>query len=407
MSEQSSVQPIFTESQLCYFSRQFSNMFGIPVRLYREKEEIYAHAPTQLTADPVVLCISALLQEMTPVGYFVYHDMLYYGYVRHQAYCFIAGPVSELAIPEHELKKLGSALHLTQEQTCVFSDEMKLLSGMHPDTLLQAMILYNFTVNRTMYDISDLRIQQKEQKTIAAEMKESEVLSIYEKRNPDSYLRSYSIEQDIIRKVQQGDVDGLIDGATKIPAVRSGQLAPHLLRHHKNFFIRLETISSRAAIQAGLTAEDVLEIEERYISKCESLSDMERIKNLQYHMILDYADQVRKLKQYNGDHSRLVRNVTQYICAHISEPIRTADIAAYCGKSRGGLTTEFKKQTGMNLSEFIQRKKIQEADALLLKTNQNLSQISMLLGFSSQSHFTRVFKEVHGMTPTDFRKSQK
>ena len=134
---------------------------------------------------------------------------------------------------------------------------------------------------------------------------------------------------------------------------------------------------------------------------------MERIKNLQYHMILDYADQVRKLKQYNGDHSRLVRNVTQYICAHISEPIRTADIAAYCGKSRGGLTTEFKKQTGMNLSEFIQRKKIQEADALLLKTNQNLSQISMLLGFSSQSHFTRVFKEVHGMTPTDFRKSQK
>lgn len=133
---------------------------------------------------------------------------------------------------------------------------------------------------------------------------------------------------------------------------------------------------------------------------------MERIKNLQYHMILDYADQVRKLKQCSGSQSRLVRDVLQYIRSHMAEPIRTADIAAYCGKSRGGLTTEFKKQTGRTLSDFIQQQKMQEAETLLLKTEQNLSQISSLLGFSSQSHFTRVFKEVHGMTPTEFRKSQ-
>lgn len=104
MSEQSSVQPIFTESQLCYFSRQFSNMFGLPVRLYQQQKEIYTYSPVQLAADPVILCIDALLQETAPLGYFAYHDMFYYGYVRHQSYCFIAGPVSELAISEHELK---------------------------------------------------------------------------------------------------------------------------------------------------------------------------------------------------------------------------------------------------------------------------------------------------------------
>ncbi|WP_303022854.1 hypothetical protein [uncultured Ruminococcus sp.] len=37
-------------------------------------------------------------------------------------------------------------------------------------------------------------------------------------------------------------------------------------------------------------------------------------------MILDYADRVRKLQQYHGDCSRLVRSVTQYIRSHISEP---------------------------------------------------------------------------------------
>ena len=122
-------------------------------------------------------------------------------------------------------------------------------------------------------------------------------------------------------------------------------------------------------------------------------------------MGLDCSKQ-QNLKQCGGSQSRLVRNVLQYIRSHMAEPIRTADIAAYCGKSRGGLTTEFKKQTGRTLSDFIQQQKMQEAETLLLKTEQNLSQISSLLGFSSQSHFTRVFKEVHGMTPTEFRKSQ-
>ena len=62
------------------------------------------------------------------------------------------------------------------------------------------MILYNFTVNRTMYDISDLRILQREQKAIAAEMKENEILSNPESRNPEGHMRSLSVEQDIIRK---------------------------------------------------------------------------------------------------------------------------------------------------------------------------------------------------------------
>ena len=67
MSEQSSVQHVLTKSQLCYFSRQFSNMFGLPVRLYRQQEKIYTYSPVQLAADPVTLCIDALLQETAPL----------------------------------------------------------------------------------------------------------------------------------------------------------------------------------------------------------------------------------------------------------------------------------------------------------------------------------------------------
>ena len=91
---------------------------------------------------------------------------------------------------------------------------------------------------------------------------------------------------------------------------------------------------------------------------------------------------------------------------YISDAIKTSDIADYLGKSRGGLTTEFKKQTGMNLSDFIQLKKIQEAEELLYETGKSLISISTYLGFSSQSHFCRVFKEVKGMTPSEYREKK-
>lgn len=220
-----------------------------------------------------------------------------------------------------------------------------------------------------------------------------------------NHLKSYFIDKEIVKKISEGDVDGLIDGATKIPAVSSGNLAPHLLRHHKNFFIKLETMSARAAIDAGLDVEEILTIEEMYIRKCESLENIDRIKNLQYHMIIDYADRVKKQRQYNIRNVKMINEISKYIRNHISEPIKTSDIADFLGKSRGGLTTEFKKQSGMNLSDFIKLKKIQEARELLYSTNKSISMISNYLGFSSQSHFTRAFKEITGITPKEYREN--
>lgn len=234
-------------------------------------------------------------------------------------------------------------------------------------------------------------------------MKENDILNISDTTFYKSGARTMSIENDIIKKVMDGDVDGLIDGASKIPAVSSGQLAPHLLRHQKNFFIRLETVVARATIQAGLDADEILALEEKYITKCESLNHIDNIKNLQYHMILDFADRVKKFRQYNKNQSRLVNEVTKYIRSHISEPVKTSDIADYLGKNRTSLTTEFKKQSGINLSDYIKLKKIQEAEEILRSTNKSLSEIAYFLGFSSQSHFCKVFKELKNQTPTEYR----
>ncbi len=397
-----------TKEEMIYISCQFTNMFGIPVRIYNGSEEIYSYFTVNLTTDPVKLCINDIMKESSEVSYYISDNFLFYGIVNYKNYKFVAGPASEIEISEKELKKIAFMLDISNENFLLFASEMKSLSGIHLDTMIQALIMLNFSLNRTMYNISDIRIKSAEQNKIVSEMTKAEISAIIndDLKTASDFLennaRSYLIEKDIIKKVKNGDTEGLIEGAKKIPAVSSGQLAPHLLRHQKNFFIRLETIVSRAAIEAGLDIDEVFATEKNYIIKCETLDNIDRIKNLQYHMIIDYADRVNKFLKYSN--SKLVSQVEKYINLHISESIKTSEIADYLGKSRGGLTTEFKKQTGINLSDFINIKKIQLAEELLFETDKSLISISNFLGFSSQSHFCKIFKEIKGITPAEYRK---
>lgn len=398
------------EEELIYICRQFTNMFGFPVRLYKNQKQIYSYFTVNFTTDPISLCLDRIMKETADISYFVYRNLLFYGIVNYEEYKFAVGPVSELKLNKQQLRQFAFSLNIEQDDLAVFTSEMNSLSNVHLDTLIQLLILLNFSLNKTMYDISDIRIKNSEQKNILSEMEKAKITEAIEgvQKDESSFFennaRSYLIEKDIIKKVMNGDVSGLMEGATKVPSVSSGQFAPHLLRHQKNFFIKLETIVSRAAIEAGLDIDEVFSIEKNYIIKCESLENLDRIKNLQYHMILDYADRVKRFLQYNSGNSKLVIKIEKYINNHISESIKTSDIADYLGRSRGGLTTEFKKHTNMNLSDFINLKKIQLAEELLIKTNKSFVSISNYLGFSSQSHFCRIFKKIKGITPTEFRK---
>lgn len=73
--------------------------------------------------------------------------------------------------------------------------------------------------------------------------------------------------------------------------------------------------------------------------------------------------------------------------------------------SRSVLSTRFKASTGVNLSDFITDKKIDEAKRLLTYTKSSVSDISEYLAFSSQSHFSAKFKQKTGMTPNEYRKT--
>ncbi|SDA44217.1 AraC-type DNA-binding protein [Algoriphagus alkaliphilus] len=71
------------------------------------------------------------------------------------------------------------------------------------------------------------------------------------------------------------------------------------------------------------------------------------------------------------------------------------------------LSREFSRHfEDMNYGDYIRVKRIERAEELILTSDYSLTEIAYLTGFSDQSHFTRIFKQVKGCTPTIFKKNQ-
>lgn len=202
--------------------------------------------------------------------------------------------------------------------------------------------------------------------------------------------------------VRKGDTAALGEWIKSAPAVRGGILAPEQLRQMKNTFIVSTTLVSRAAIRGGMDVEDAFSLSDAYIQKCELLTRPDQILNLQYHMILEYTQKVERIRMGKRP-SKLAMEVANYIQHHLSEPITAENIAKELYLSRPYLSRKFIEETGESLTDFILKEKTEEAKRLLRYSEKSLTAISNYLGFSSQSHFSRVFKKYTGTTPGEYR----
>lgn len=95
--------------------------------------------------------------------------------------------------------------------------------------------------------------------------------------------------------------------------------------------------------------------------------------------------------------------VTNYIRRHISEPITAEKIAESLFVSRSYLSRKFKAETGESLTDYILKEKTEEAKRFLRFSDKPLTVIGAYPGFSSPSHFSRVFKTYVGTTLREYQ----
>ena len=93
----------------------------------------------------------------------------------------------------------------------------------------------------------------------------------------------------------------------------------------------------------------------------------------------------------------------EYVDTNYREKITIEELAFLFKTNRSTLCKEFKTATGKTIVEYINEKKIEKAKKKIADTNDSFTKIAEDLHFDSIHYFTRLFKKLSGMTPTEYR----
>ena len=102
----------------------------------------------------------------------------------------------------------------------------------------------------------------------------------------------------------------------------------------------------------------------------------------------------------------VMRQIVERIDAALAVHPSLKDIADTLGMSPGHFARKFKKSAGLSFGRFMNARRINLSFAMLRDGSAPLARIALDLGFSSQSHFTRLFSSHTGMPPQQFRRQQ-
>lgn len=100
--------------------------------------------------------------------------------------------------------------------------------------------------------------------------------------------------------------------------------------------------------------------------------------------------------------NHIVSNVKKYIHKNVAKRLTLNEVAAVFGISPNYLSQLFKKYNDMGFNEYVTLCKVNEAKHLLTDSNYKVYEVAEMLGFESAFYFSKVFKKVEGVSPTEY-----
>jgi AraC-like DNA-binding protein len=115
------------------------------------------------------------------------------------------------------------------------------------------------------------------------------------------------------------------------------------------------------------------------------------------HLVEMHADH-RPVERTVGNERSVVRIVREYLENHYTENVSLEDIARVSGLSSYHLIRVFRSETGLPPHAYLEQVRINRARRLL-RNGASIADVAFLTGFTDQSHFSRHFKKMTGVTP--------
>jgi AraC-like DNA-binding protein len=121
--------------------------------------------------------------------------------------------------------------------------------------------------------------------------------------------------------------------------------------------------------------------------------------------IVGIAGFSRPLEEIGGDTDlrRRFAQVIKHIHGHYGDPISTQELATMAGLSVSQFERRFSESLGVSPRQYVLRIRIESAARRLASTEQTVSEIAIACGFHDHAHFSKSFRRLMHLSPTDFR----
>jgi AraC family transcriptional regulator len=169
---------------------------------------------------------------------------------------------------------------------------------------------------------------------------------------------------------------------------------------------RLELLTTVHVHDPKLLSLSLLFLEEMQSPQWGNQLYVESLANLFcIHLLRHYCSRQPQLRDYEkGLAPYQLNQVKEFIQAHLNEDVRLTDLASTVSMSRYYFIKLFKQSTGLTPYQYLMQQRIQRAkERLRQHRGIAIAEIALQCGFANQSHFTRLFRQMVGTTPRNYR----
>lgn len=220
--------------------------------------------------------------------------------------------------------------------------------------------------------------------------------------------KMYKTERQLLHYVSQGNKDIALelfntDSYERINQINRFPEKP--IRNVKNLAIVFNTLLRKSIESEGIDEYFIHKTSENFAIKIENSLTIRELINLMSDMVADYCDLVN---EYNTRvYSELVSNAITYIKLNFKKEISLNNIAKELFIHPTYLAKKFKQETEKTVSEYVNEIRIKEAQFIIMVTEFKIEDIAYYVGYNDKKYFSKTFKKVTGVSPSEYRKFNK
>ena len=213
----------------------------------------------------------------------------------------------------------------------------------------------------------------------------------------------YSLEQKVIDSISRGDFNSAMRASSDQALRNIDNRSSNTLRSKKNNLLAFNTVCRKGAEKGGVHPIFLDEMSRQMAIKIENMISNEQDKQVHRDILKNYCNMVQQNSTvgFSPTMQKAIIHVSQHL---FDTELTLQTTAESLSLNKTYLANLFKKETGGTFTAYVNGRRIEHAIFLLNTSDNQIQAIASECGIPDVTYFTRIFKDLKGMTPSQYRK---